>query len=93
MPGLWPLRIDQNGRLIKIKAPGIAENLLNLREEVPLPYPESTVEMVPQGGGMGKMKVLEASASPSSPSPPDQGGGETSAGAQGQSDKEQDSGT
>lgn len=40
MRGLWPLRIDQNGRLIKIKAPGIAKNSLNLWEEVPLPYPE-----------------------------------------------------
>lgn len=60
MPGLWPLRIDQNGRLIKIEAPGIAENLLILREEVPLPYPESTKEVGPQGGWDGENESSRA---------------------------------
>lgn len=78
MRGLWPLRIDQNGRLIKIKAPGIAKNSLNLWEEVPLPYPEPQWKWGLREGGMGRRKVPESSASSSSLSLPGQGIGEYS---------------
>lgn len=78
MLGLWPLRIDQNGRLIKIEAPGIAKNSLNLWEEVPLPYPEPQWKWGPSEGGMGRRKVPEASASAASLSLPGQGDGEYS---------------
>lgn len=29
IPGRWPLRIDQNGRMIKIEAPGIAQEFVH----------------------------------------------------------------
>lgn len=55
MLGLWPLRIDQNGRLIKIEAPGIAKNSLNLWEEVPLTaLPRATMEVGPERGWDGE---------------------------------------
>ena len=56
MLGLWPLRIDQNGRLVKIKAPGIAKTPLNLWEEGPLPYPEPQWKWGLREGGMGRRK-------------------------------------
>lgn len=78
MLGLWPLRVNQNGRLIKIEAPGIAKNSLNLWEEVPLPYPEPQWKWGPREGGMGRRKVPEASVSASSLSLLGQGDGEYS---------------